>query len=215
MSAINIKKPRGSTKAKKCLGRGNGSGHGATSCRGGKGQTARAGGNVRRGFEGGQMPLYRRLARRGFSNHPFKIEYEVINMSDIERVFKDGDKISKKDLFAKGLVKGRHTLVKLLGDGVLSKKVSIEVDKASAKATEIVIGKGGEVIVLRKVDETPVKSHKRRNKKKPIAAPKKTEAPSEKKADKSEAKTKEPKEPKEAKPKKEKKAVDKADENGK
>ncbi|MBN1410468.1 MAG: 50S ribosomal protein L15 [Spirochaetales bacterium] len=150
MSQNSLKKPAGATKQKKMVGRGNGSGHGVYSCRGIKGQKSRKSGNVRPGFEGGQMPLYRRLARRGFSNAVFKVVYDIVNIADIEKKFKAGDKITKADLVKHGLIKKTNSRVKLLGNGELTKKVSIEVDKASAKAFEAFKKAGGEIIEIKK-----------------------------------------------------------------
>jgi large subunit ribosomal protein L15 len=138
-----IRKPKG-LKKKKMLGRGLGSGHGKTAGKGTKGQKARAGGGVRLGFEGGQMPLFRRIARRGFSNAPFKKIYEVLNVSDLNR-FADGDTVNAETLRARGLLGKKGLLVKILGDGELARKLSVSVDKVSAGAREKILAVGGTV----------------------------------------------------------------------
>jgi large subunit ribosomal protein L15 len=141
---INLRKPRG-LKKKKMLGRGLGTGHGKTAGKGTKGQKARSGGGVRIGFEGGQMPLYRRIARRGFSNAPFRKEYVVFNVSDLNR-FADGDKVDRVTLKARGLLNKKGLPIKILGDGELGRKLSVSVDKVSAQAREKILAAGGEII---------------------------------------------------------------------
>ncbi len=140
-----IRVPKGATRDKKMLGRGVGSGHGKTAGKGTKGQKARAGGGVRVGFEGGQMPLYRRIARRGFSNAPFKKVYAVVNVSALNG-YADGESVTLASLRAKGLVKKKETLVKILGDGELARKLTVSVDKVSASAREKILAAGGQVI---------------------------------------------------------------------
>jgi large subunit ribosomal protein L15 len=138
-----IHAPKGATRKKKMLGRGVGSGHGKTAGKGTKGQKARAGGGVRIGFEGGQMPLFRRVARRGFSNMPFKIEYAVVNVADLNG-FADGETVNAASLAAKGLVRKRRP-VKVLGSGELARKLTVAVDKVSASAREKITAAGGTV----------------------------------------------------------------------
>ncbi len=144
MQDFTIRKPKG-LKKKKMLGRGLGSGHGKTAGKGTKGQNSRSGGGTRAGFEGGQMPLFRRIARRGFSNVPFKKTYEVLNVSDLNR-FADGEKVTAESLKARGLLNKRDTPVKILGDGELARKLSVQVDKVSKTAREKIAAAGGEVI---------------------------------------------------------------------
>ena len=144
MQDFTIRKPKG-LKKKKMLGRGVGSGHGKTAGKGHKGQKARSGGGVRVGFEGGQMPLFRRIARRGFSNHPFKTVYEVVNVADLNR-FADGETVSAESLKARGLVKKSGAPVKILGDGDLARKLSVNVDKVSKTARDKIVAAGGEVV---------------------------------------------------------------------
>jgi len=140
-----IRAPKGSNIRKKIVGRGRSSGFGKTSGRGQKGQKSRSGGGTRLGFEGGQMPLYRRVASRGFSNHPFKISYVVINVSSLERVYGDGEIVNLDTLHQKGLVKRSETLVKILGDGEIKKKLEVVIDAISASAKVKIEKAGGKV----------------------------------------------------------------------
>lgn len=146
MSVNPLKAPRGASKKKSILGRGRSSGSGKTSGKGHKGQKARSGGGVRLGFEGGQMPLYRRVAARGFSNHPFKTEYVVINVSSLEKVYTDGETVNHGTLMQKGLVKKSEILVKILGEGELNKKLEVAVPAVSASAREKIEKAGGKVV---------------------------------------------------------------------
>ena len=143
MDAFDIRAPKGQ-KDKKMLGRGVGTGHGKTAGKGHKGQKARAGGGVRLGFEGGQMPLFRRIARRGFSNIPFKVEYQVVNVSSLNR-FADGELVTPATLAAKGLARRRGMPVKILGGGELARKLVVEGAAVSASAREKITKLGGEV----------------------------------------------------------------------
>ncbi len=136
----------GSKKAKKRVGRGNGSGHGKTSGRGSKGQKARSGGGTRPGFEGGQMPIQRRLPKRGFTNI-FKKRFAVVNISDLAR-FESGSVVDEAALVREGLVKGKRDGVKLLGKGDLSYPLTIKVNSASAGAKEKIEAAGGKIEVL-------------------------------------------------------------------
>ncbi len=145
MSVKPLKAPLGATKKKRIVGRGRSSGAGKTSGRGHKGQNARSGGGVRLGFEGGQMPLYRRVASRGFSNHPFKNEYVVVNLSSLEKCYSDGDTVSLDSLVEKGLVKKSEAWVKILGEGELTKKLEIRIPKVSAQAKKLIEQVGGTV----------------------------------------------------------------------
>jgi large subunit ribosomal protein L15 len=146
MSANTLRAPRGASKKKSIVGRGRSSGSGKTSGKGHKGQKARSGGGVRPGFEGGQMPIYRRVAARGFSNYPFKTEYVVVNVSSLEKVFSDGDTVSLDTLVQKGLVKKSETRVKILGVGELKKKLDVTVPAISASAKEKIEKAGGKVV---------------------------------------------------------------------
>src|ERR1044071_7835067 len=124
MRLHNLKHAKGAKHRVKRLGCGEGSGHGKTSCRGGKGQTARSGSSIRHGFEGGQTPLYRRLPKRGFNNTRFKRKVAVVNLSDLND-FSDGSEVKIEALIKKGLVNGRFDFVKILGTGELKKKLTI------------------------------------------------------------------------------------------
>src|SRR5258705_13399446 len=129
MELGNLKPKKGSRHAKKRLGRGPGSGHGKTAGRGEKGQKSRSGYSGKRGFEGGQMPLHRRLPKRGFTNI-FKKDYAVVNISDLAR-FDNGATVDENTLRQAGLVKGQHDGIKDLGDGELSKKRTVSARKFS------------------------------------------------------------------------------------
>jgi large subunit ribosomal protein L15 len=143
MDELNLKRPKGQ-KTKKILGRGLGSGHGKTAGRGTKGAGSRSGGSTRLGFEGGQMPLFRRIARRGFSNMPFKIVYQVVNVGDLNR-FADGDTVTAETLRARGLARKRGVPVKVLSNGDLTRKLVVDVAKVSAAARAKIAALGGEV----------------------------------------------------------------------
>ncbi len=144
MEGFTFRAPRGQKKEKR-LGRGVGSGHGKTAGKGTKGQKSRAGGGKPRiGFEGGQMPLFRRIARRGFSNYPFKKEFQVVNVSDLNR-FADGDTVTPDTLRAIGLARKRGVAVKVLGGGELTRKVIVQDAKVSAAAREKITKMGGQV----------------------------------------------------------------------
>lgn len=141
MELSNLKPKKGARHAKKRLGRGPGSGHGKTAGRGEKGQKSRSGYSGKRGFEGGQMPLHRRIPKRGFTNI-FKKDYAVVNVSDLER-FDTGATIDEATLRSAGLVKGAHDGVKILGDGELTKKLTVSATKFSKSAKEIIEKAGG------------------------------------------------------------------------
>ena len=142
MKLNNITPTEGAFKERKRVGRGTGSGLGKTSGKGHKGQNARSGGGVRVGFEGGQLPLFRRLPKRGFSNANFKIRYATINLSDLNN-FEDGAVVSPELLKEMGLVKKQLDGIKVLGNGKLSKKLTVKAHKFSAKAKEEIEKLGG------------------------------------------------------------------------
>jgi large subunit ribosomal protein L15 len=145
---FNLRAPAGANKRKRIVGRGQGSGRGTTSGKGHKGQQARSGGgNPYVGFEGGQMPLYRRLAQRGFSNYPFKQEWQIVNLGEIEKRYEAGETVDLASLHKKGLVKGAVP-VKILANGSFSKKLSFKVDAISASAKEKAEKAGGDVTVI-------------------------------------------------------------------
>ena len=145
MRIHELRAVEGATKAPKRKGRGTGSGNGTTAGRGMNGQNSRSGGGVRLGFEGGQMPLYRRIARRGFSNYWFKKEFAIVNLRDLEERFSDGETVNKETLVLKGLANKADELIKVLGDGELTKKLTVAVDKVSASAKEKIEKAGGSV----------------------------------------------------------------------
>src|SRR5213592_2950038 len=137
----NIAPPKGANRKNKRVGRGIGSGHGKTATRGYKGQKSRSGTSVRAGFEGGQMPLHRRLPKRGFTNI-FKKEHAIVNISDLER-FDNGATIDESALRQAGLVKGRNDGIKILGDGKLTKKLTVHAAKFSQSARRQIEAAGG------------------------------------------------------------------------
>ena len=147
MKLYNLHANEGATHATRRLGRGTSSGHGKTSGKGHKGQNARSGGGVRAVFEGGQLPLYRRLPKRGFTNARFKVEYAVINMTDLNR-FDDGAVITPELLKEMGLVKNQLSGIKVLGNGTLEKKVNVKAHAFSAKALEEIEKLGGKAEVI-------------------------------------------------------------------
>jgi large subunit ribosomal protein L15 len=134
----------GSRKNRKRVGRGPGSGMGKTSTRGHKGLKARSGGSVRPGFEGGQMPIYRRLPKRGFKNYPFKTNNAILNVQDLDR-FEDGAVIDMDTLREAGLVKGVVDGVKILGQGEISKKFALKNVLVSKTAQEKIESAGGSI----------------------------------------------------------------------
>jgi len=146
MHDFNLHAPAGANKKKRIVGRGTGSGRGTTSGKGNKGQQARSGGKTYIGFEGGQMPLYRRLAHRGFSNHPFKKEWQIVNLGDIEKRYENSETVDPISLFMKGLIK-KSTPVKILAMGDFSKNLKFNVASVSASAKEKIEKAGGEVTV--------------------------------------------------------------------
>src|SRR5262245_60073028 len=145
-------KPRpGARHRRKRLGQGESSGHGKTSGRGGKGQTARSGSSIRIGFEGGQMPLIRRIPKRGFNNARHGTTYIPVNVESLN-VFENGARVDEVALRDKGLAKGRGDGIKILGDGDVTKKLSVRAHAFSASARTKIEAKGGtcEVISLKK-----------------------------------------------------------------
>ena len=138
----------GSNKKRKRVGRGKGSGMGKTSGRGHKGQGSRPGSMARPTYEGGQMPLFRRLPKYGFSNFNFARRYEIVNVSQLERIFSDGTAVSISTLVEAGLIDNEKSKVKILGDGELTKKLSVSAQKFSKSAADNISGCGGTVEVV-------------------------------------------------------------------
>jgi large subunit ribosomal protein L15 len=141
MELSNLKPKKGAKHAKKRVGRGPGSGHGKTAGRGEKGQKSRSGFSRQLGFEGGQMPLHRRLPKRGFTNI-FRKEIAIVNVSDLER-FDNGATVDEAALRQAGLIKGRADGVKILGDGKLTKKLTVQATKFSSAARSQIEAAGG------------------------------------------------------------------------
>ena len=150
MSELILNAPVGANKTRKRLGRGCGSGLGKTAGKGNKGQNARSGGGVRPGFEGGQMPIYRRIARKGFSNYPFKKTNKVVNIADIELAYNSGEKVNIETLLEKALIRRSDKNVKLLGNGELTKKLDVSLENISASAKEKIEKAGGSIITIEK-----------------------------------------------------------------
>jgi large subunit ribosomal protein L15 len=144
MHEFDLHAPEGANRKKRIVGRGQGSGRGTTAGRGNKGQKSRSGGKTYVGFEGGQMPLYRRLAHRGFSNYPFKKTFQALNLREIDNRYKEGETVDTASLVKYGLVKGAAR-VKILGDGQLTKKLIFKIEAISASAREKILKAGGEV----------------------------------------------------------------------
>ena len=145
MELADITSKAGAHEKRKRVGRGRGSGHGKTCGRGHKGSGQRAGGSIRRLTEGGQMPLFRRIPKRGFSNAPFKTEYDIVNVCDLDELFSNGDEITKQTLVKVGLLRNDRVLVKILGDGDLAKKLTVLADRFSKSAREKITAAGGTV----------------------------------------------------------------------
>ncbi|TNF05697.1 MAG: 50S ribosomal protein L15 [Deltaproteobacteria bacterium] len=143
----NLQSPKGAHKNTKRIGRGQGSGQGTQAGKGHKGQKARSGGGVRTGFIGGSMPLYMRLPKKGFSNAPFKTEYAIVNLDQIEAKFEGGE-VTKEALVEKGLLNGadKRLPVKVLGNGELKKALTfVNIDKFSKSASELIAKAGGKI----------------------------------------------------------------------
>ena len=143
MSLNNLKPAAGSKFTRKRVGRGPGSGNGKTAGRGNKGAQSRSGYSYKRGFEGGQMPLHRRVPKRGFNNTDFRTEYEVVNLDQLEARFDAGATVTPDALRSAGLVNGRDIRVKVLARGEVSKALTVQAHKFSGKAAEKIAAAGG------------------------------------------------------------------------
>ncbi|MEY4490118.1 MAG: hypothetical protein RIQ79_2626, partial [Verrucomicrobiota bacterium] len=141
------KNVEGAIHRKKRVGCGEGGGHGKTSGRGGKGQTARSGSSIRPGFEGGQMPLYRKLPHRGFNQASFRVEIPVINVGDFARLAADVTEINAAVLAAAGLIRGRVTTVKVLGEGEITRAIKVTAAKFTESAKAKIEAAGGQAII--------------------------------------------------------------------
>ncbi len=144
MKLSELSPANGAKRSRKRLGRGNGSGHGTTAGRGTKGYNSRSGGGVRPGYEGGQMPIQRRLPKRGFTNL-FKKRIAVVNVKDLQRVFASGDTVDETTLKQRGLVKGKYDGVKLLGKGDIGFPVTLRLSDVSRGAREKITAAGGTI----------------------------------------------------------------------
>lgn len=144
MLLSELRPAKGSKKNPKRVGRGPGSGHGKTACRGQNGQKSRSGFSIRPGFEGGQMPLQRRLPKRGFTNI-FKKEWQIVNLSSLEKLFESGAVIDKKSLKEAGLIKDPLKKVKILAKGKVTKAFNLSVDGISETAEKAITKAGGKI----------------------------------------------------------------------
>ena len=144
MDLSTLKAPAGATKKRKRVGRGDASGQGGTSGKGDKGQKARSGGKVRDGFEGGQMPMARRLPKRGFRN-PFRVKFIAVNVADICRKFSKGAVIDETAIFNSGLIKNKGNAIKILAKGEIDFPVTIKIAKISQAAKNKITAAGGSV----------------------------------------------------------------------
>ena len=156
MRLHNLKPRPGSKHRRKRLGQGESSGHGKTSGRGGKGQTARSGSSIRIGFEGGQMPLIRRIPKRGFNNAEFATVYIPVNVGELNE-FEDGARVDETALRSVGLANGPGDGIKILGSGELTKKLVVVVSAISASAKTKIEAKGGSVEIIVKKSAAPAK----------------------------------------------------------
>ena len=145
MRLSDLSPKQGSNKKKKRVGRGIGSGHGKTSCRGHKGQKARTGGGTRVGFEGGQMPLYRRLPKRGFTNI-FRKDYAVVNLKDLDKLSESV--VTPEVILEKGLIKDTKGGIKILGEGEIKKPITVKAHAFSASAKDKIIKAGGGIEII-------------------------------------------------------------------
>ncbi|MBI5827186.1 MAG: 50S ribosomal protein L15 [Deltaproteobacteria bacterium] len=147
MMLDRLKPPKGAVQKKTRRGRGEGSGLGKTSGRGGKGQTARSGGNIKPGFEGGQMPLQRRLPKRGFTNI-FKVAPRIVNLVDLARVFKSGETVDSEALISRGVLKKKSGPLKVLGNGNVGFPLTVKAEMFSGPAIEKIKAAGGVAEVI-------------------------------------------------------------------
>jgi large subunit ribosomal protein L15 len=147
MSLNNLRPPRGAKHPRKRVGRGPGSGHGKTASRGNKGAKSRSGFRFKRGFEGGQMPLHRRVPKRGFTN-PFRVEYAVVNLDTLAEVFEAGTAVTPDLLRERGIVREKGAPVKILGRGEIAKALSIKAHKFSESAVKKIAAAGGATEVI-------------------------------------------------------------------
>ena len=146
MKLHELKNVKGAVHRKKRVGCGEGSGHGKTSGRGGKGQTARSGGSIRPGFEGGQMPLYRKLPHRGFNNYEFRTDYAVVNVGDLAKLDAAVSEVNAEVLANAGLIRPGVTTLKVLGDGEITRSLKVTAQKFTGSAKAKLEKAGGQAI---------------------------------------------------------------------
>jgi len=154
MDLSNLKPPKGAKRPRKRVGRGEGSGLGVTAGRGHKGAKSRSGFTRKRGFEGGQMPLHRRVPKRGFHN-PFRVEYSLVNLDVLDQRFDAGASVTPETLRERGLVRRASQPVKVLARGELSKALNVKAHKFSARALEKIAAAGGQAETLAGDDRGP------------------------------------------------------------
>ena len=153
MSLNNLRPPKGAKHSKQRVGRGHGSGQGKTAGRGHKGAQSRSGFRFKRGFEGGQMPLHRRVPKRGFTN-PFRVEYAVVNLDTLVEVFDAGSDVTPELLRERGLVREKRALIKVLGRGDVTKKLTVRAHKFSGTAAQKIAAAGGVAEVIGRGDRS-------------------------------------------------------------
>ena len=146
MRLHSLKNVKGAVHRRKRVGCGEGSGHGKTSGKGGKGQTARSGGSIRPGFEGGQMPLYRKLPHRGFNNYEFRTSYAVVNVGDLARLDAKVTEVNAEVLASAGLIRADIKLLKVLGDGEITRALKVTAQKFTGSAKAKLEKAGGQAI---------------------------------------------------------------------
>ena len=147
MKLHELKNVPGAVHRKKRVGCGEGGGHGKTSTKGGKGQTARSGGSIRPGFEGGQMPLYRKLPHRGFNNYNHRVSFAVVNVADLAALDAGVTEINAEVLAAHGLIRADESRVKILGDGEINRAIKVTAAKFSESAKAKIEKAGGQAVV--------------------------------------------------------------------
>ncbi len=147
MSLNNLRPPKGAKHSKRRVGRGHGSGYGKTAGRGHKGAQSRSGFSFKRGFEGGQMPLHRRVPKRGFTN-PFRVEYAIVNLDTLVEVFDAGSDVTPELLRERGLVREKRAPIKVLGRGDVTKKLTVRAHKFSDTAAQKIAAAGGVAEVI-------------------------------------------------------------------
>ena len=147
MAFDNLRPPKGAKHPRKRVGRGPGSGHGKTASRGSKGAQSRSGFRFKRGFEGGQTPLHRRVPKRGFHN-PFRVEYAIVNLDTLGEVFDAGSEVTPELLRERGLVRKANSKVKVLGRGEIAKQLTVHAHKFSGMAAQKIVAAGGAAEVI-------------------------------------------------------------------